>query len=489
MSSLASAAARGGGITIASQIIKVALMLGSTVVLARLLGPTDYGLVAMVVAVVGVGEIFRDFGLSMAALQAKSLTQAQQTNLFWINSLVGLTLGVGFFAASVPLASFYGQADVAVITQALSLTFVLGGLSTQFKVHINRDLRFIALAIADLLPYALGIAGAVTIALLFSNYWALIAQQLIVAAMTLLFAFSLTRWRPGLPKRVPMDGLISFGASFAGTQVISYLTRNIDSLLIGKVWGSASLGYYDRAYNLVVLPLTQINTPMSRVAVPVLARIAEESERFIAYLRRAQLVALYVTSSIFALLLALGTPLVIAVLGDQWAAAGPILSILAVSGIFRSLVQVAYWVYMAQGLATAQLRFYLVAQPMLVGIIACGVPFGPFGVAVAVSVGYALFWIASLAWVRRVTKLPLGILYADAIRALGLMAAPMAAAAFAARILLENAQAGYVITVIGGGVAALVWVAVAYLLIPRVRADIGQLIDFGRRAIGGKRNG
>lgn len=489
MSSLASAAARGGGITIASQFVKVVLMLGSTIVLARLLNPTDYGLVAMVVAVVGVGEIFRDFGLSMAALQAKSLSQAQQTNLFWINSAVGSSLGVLFFAASYPLAAFYDQPDVAVITQALSVTFVLGGLSTQFKVHINRDLRFVALAVADLLPYALGIGGAIAIAALYANFWALVAQQLIVAAGTLLFSFALTKWRPGLPKRVPMDGLISFGASFAGTQIISYLTRNVDSLLIGKVWGSTSLGYYDRAYNLVVLPLTQINTPMSRVAVPVLARIAEEKDRFVSYLRRAQLVALYVTSSIFALLFALGTPLVIAVLGEQWAPAGPILSILAISGIFRSLVQVAYWVYMSQGLATAQLRFYLVAQPLLVGVIACGVPFGPLGVAVAVSVGYALFWVASLAWVRRVTKLRLGVLYVDALRALGLVAVPMAAAAYGVRLLVEGAGGGPVLVVILGGVAAVAWAALAFLLFPRVRADASHLIDFGRRAIGGRRNG
>lgn len=489
MTSLASAAARGGGITIVSQFVKVVLMLGSTVILARLIDPTDYGLVAMVVAVVGVGEIFRDFGLSMAALQAKSLSQAQQSNLFWINTAVGLALGVVFFAASFPLAAFYGQDDVVVITQALSLTFLLGGLSTQFKVRINRDLRFVALAISDLLPYAFGIGGAIAIAAVFGNFWALVAQQLIVAAMTLILAVALTRWRPGLPRRVPMDGLISFGASFAGTQIISYLTRNIDSLLIGKVWGSTALGYYDRAYNLVVLPLTQINTPMSRVAVPVLARIADEGARFISYLRRAQLVALYVTSSIFAVLFALGTPLVVAVLGPKWESAGPLLSILALSGIFRSLVQVVYWVYMSQGLAGAQLRFYLVAQPVLVGIIACGVPFGPMGVAIAVSIGYALFWLASLAWVRRVTKLDLGVLYLDALRALVFVAIPMGAAAFGTRMLVESLGGGVFVTVLCGGAAALIWVGVAFALFRRVRDDIAQLVDFARRAVGGRRNG
>ncbi len=489
MSSLASAAARGGGITIASQVVKVVLMLGSTVVLARLLNPADYGLVVMVLAVVGVGEIFRDFGLSMAALQAKSLSQAQQSNLFWINTTVGLALGLIAFGVSYPLSTFYGQSDVVVITQALSLTFVLGGLSTQFKVRINRDLRFLALAFADLLPYALGIAGAIAIAFVYASFWALVAQQLIVAAATLVISVVLTRWRPGLPRRVPMDGLISFGASFAGTQIISYLTRNIDSLLIGRVWGSTALGYYDRAYNLVVLPLTQINTPMSRVAVPVLARISGDEERFLSHLRRAQLVALYVTSSVFALLFALGTPLIVLVLGEQWRPAGPLMSVLAVSGVFRSLVQVVYWIYMSRGLAGAQLRFYLVAQPLLVGIIACGVPFGPLGVAVAVSIGYGLFWLSSLWWVWRVTKLNLRVLYADAFRALALIAVPMGAAAFVARALVESLGGGDLLTVLAGLLAGLGWGAVACAVSRRVRSDLEKLVDFARRAVGGRRNG
>ncbi len=140
-------------------------------------------------------------------------------------------------------------------------------------------------------------------------------------------------------------------------------------------------------------------------------------------------------------------------------------------------------------MAGAQLRFYLVAQPLLVGVIACGVPFGPVGVAVAVSLGYALFWLASLAWVRRVSGLELGVLYGDALRALALIAIPMGAAAFGARVLIESLGGGELLVILGGLLASSLWTLLAYLIFARVRNDVRQLIDFGMRAVGRKRNG
>ncbi|MFT4212645.1 MAG: lipopolysaccharide biosynthesis protein [Microbacterium sp.] len=479
--SLASRAARGGAITITAQLIKIGIMLLSTVLLARLLSPHDYGLVAMVVAIVGVGEIFRDFGLSMAALQAKELTRHQQSNLFWINAGVGAVLAIVFFAGSYLIAAFYGQPEVVQITQALAVTFFLNGLSTQFKVSINRELRFTALSVIDLLPYFLGFLIAAGIAFTLHTYWALVAQQLVIALMTLALSVILSRWWPGLPHRVPMRGLLSFGVSFAATQLVAYATRNVDSISIGRVWGNVALGYYDRAFSLLGLPINQINTPLSRVAVPVLSRKVDEPAQYVAYLRRAQLVALYVTSTLFCLLAALATPLVVLVLGEEWEFSGVLLSVLAISGVFRSLVQIVFWVYMSRGLASAQLRFYLVAQPALIVVILAGLPWGAVGVAAAQSIGYAALWAASLAWAMRVSKLKLGVLYLDALRAVGLLGVPIAVVSF----LGSNAVAsfGNLAQVGAGLVCAAAWLAVAWGLFPWVRNDAGSLLQFMRLAL------
>lgn len=479
--SLAAKAARGGAITVGSQLIKVILMLSSTIILARLLSPHDYGLVAMVVAVIGVGEIFRDFGLSMAALQAKELSRAQQSNLFWINAAVGSLLAMLCYGASFLLAEFYSEPEVATIAQFLALTFILNGLSTQFKVVINRELRFFHLALVDLLPYILAFVAAVLVAVHTGSYWALVLQQLVTAFATLVLAVVFSHWWPGLPSRAPMRHLLSFGLSFAVTQLLSYATRNVDSVAIGRVWGSTAVGYYDRAYSLLVMPLTQINTPMTRVAVPVLSRIRDDSDRYVAYLRRAQLIALYVTSTLFCVLVGLAVPLVSLVLGEEWRQTGEILAILAIGGVFRSLQQISYWIYMSMGLAQIQLRFYLVAQPALVLIIISGVPWGVIGVAIAHGIAYGLFWIASIVWVMRVTRLPLGVLFVDSARAVGLVGVPVAALSWTASILCE--QYGLLTQVLGGLGAAAAWVGIAFITIPPIRRDLKKLGGFVRLAL------
>ncbi|WP_082500626.1 lipopolysaccharide biosynthesis protein [Agreia sp. Leaf244] len=485
MSGLASSAARGSAVTIASQGIKLVLMLASTIVLARLLSPSDYGIIAMVVAIVGVGEIFRDFGLSMSALRAKELSQQQQSNLLWINVGVGAILTILFFFLAVPISLFYGRPELVGIVHVLSMTFVVNGISTQFRVRINRELRFVALAVADIVPYALAFAAALGLALYQGTYWALVAQQLVVSVAGLALAVIFARWMPGLPGRAEMGGLIKFGMSFAATQLVSYATRNVDSIAIGRVWGAASLGMYDRAYQLLVMPLTQINTPLSRVAIPVLSRISDEQEKFVRYLRQAQLIALYVTASLFTVVAAIGEQIVVWVLGAQWQEAGQILQVLAIGGIFRAVVQISYWIYMAKGMAKQQFWFYLVAQPAVVVVMLAGLPWGAMGVAIGHSVGYGLFWIASLLWVGRQAKINVRPFFGDALRAIGTFGAPAAILAFAASTVLESA--GPMARVFGGIGAAAIWYLVAWVIFPRVRADIRVLTQFMRLALGRRR--
>ena len=139
---LAGSASRGALVTLAGQAVRVVIQLAGIVVLARLLGPSDYGLVAMVTVIIGVGEVFRDFGLSSAAIQAKILTPAQKDNLFWINGGIGLLLTLLVCALASPIADFYGDPRLQPLSYALSLTFLLNGLSTQFRADLSRHLRF-----------------------------------------------------------------------------------------------------------------------------------------------------------------------------------------------------------------------------------------------------------------------------------------------------------------------------------------------------------
>ncbi|PPG35698.1 lipopolysaccharide biosynthesis protein [Pseudoclavibacter sp. RFBG4] len=474
-------AARGGAITIAAQLVKIAVMVLSIVVLARLISPSDYGIFAMVIAIVGVAEIFRDFGLSMAALQAKTLSQQQQSNLFWLNLAIGVTLTILVFGSSWLIAAFYGVPEIVAIAQVLCLSFALNGASTQFKVVINRRLEFFKLSLIDVAPYAVGFLFAAWLAWSGWGVWALVWQQVIVAITTLLFATILARWIPSMPKRTSMDGLVGFGWRIAVTQIIGYFTRNIDSIAIGRAWGSTQLGFYDRAYQVVMMPINQINAPLSRVAVPTISRVRSEPERFAGALRQAQLVTLYGTASVFGLLAASGDIVVRIVLGETWVAAGPLVQVLAIGAVFRALSQMCYWIYIAKGLASEQLKFYLIAQPALAAVILIGLPWGAAGVAISYAAGLIVYWLVSLVWACRKAETSPRLLLVDAARALLVFTLPAALACFAVTRLVpvENDLGRLML----GIAAALVWWAVSALLFKTIRSDLRKLIGFVRSAL------
>jgi len=482
---LGAQAAKGTAVTLVAQILRIVVMLVSTVALARLVDPVDYGLITMVLAVTAVGEVFRDFGLSMAALQAKTLTQYQKSNLFWINSAVGVLLALIVFGLSWPIAAFYDRPELVPVVQIMSSVYLLGAVGAQFRVAINRSLRFVSLALCDLLPPVIGLAGALVFAVSGEGLAALVTQQVLTALATLVITVALAKWWPSLPRRgQDMRALLSFGVSFAATQLLTYLTRNVDSIAIGRVSGAVSLGLYDRAFQLSVAPINQVNAPMSRVAVPVLVRMRDDRPRFEAALRKAQLVACYVTASGLFVLAGVGTPLVVALLGPQWESAGTILSVLAVGTVFRAVQQISYWMFMAQGMAGAQLRLYLVGQPLIVAALLAGLPWGPVGVAVGSAVGYAGFWLLSLWWAGRASSIKTGPLAWDALRAIAVFGAPAGVVAFAATVV---AGPSVVWQLVFGILAAVLWFLLVFLLSKTVRRDCGTLWRFAGLATRGRK--
>lgn len=144
-------AAKGALITFSGQFARILLQVVSVVVLARLLTPHAYGVVAMVLAVIGIGEIFRDFGLSSAAIQSKTLSRGQRDNLFWVNAGIGLVLATIVFFAAPLIAIIYRHPEVEPLARALSLTFLMNGLATQYRADLNRRLKFMQLTTGDVL--------------------------------------------------------------------------------------------------------------------------------------------------------------------------------------------------------------------------------------------------------------------------------------------------------------------------------------------------
>lgn len=476
---LGDAAARGAGVTLGTQALRAGLQLASVVLLARLLSPEDFGLVAMVAAVIGIADLVRDFGLSSAAVQAKDVSEDERTNLFWANLGLGAACAAAAVASAPLVVALYDEPRLREVVLGLAPVFLLSGASTQLRADLTRRLRFHALALVDVSAQVAGIAVGAALALAGAGLWAIIAMQLTTAAVGLLVCAASCRWSPGLPRRrVSLRRFFGYGSGLMGTQAIGYVTKNVDNVALGAVWGAASLGLYSRAYQLLMTPLNQINAPLTRVALPVLSRVQDDPVAFPRYLARVQLVGCYLTATVLAVAAGLSEPIVLLLFGERWAAVAPIFALLAVGGIFRAVSQLAYWIYLARGRTGAQLRQEAVSRPLMALVILAGLPWGALGVAVGHSLAYLFYWVVSLWHAGRVEQVDVRPLFTNAVRAIGLVAAPCGALAWFA----TGVGAHPLLQVLGGLVLAAVWAALVVLVVPRVRADARDVLSFARRA-------
>jgi len=341
-------------------------------------------------------------------------------------------------------------------------------------------MRFKAVGLSDFSAQVVATVIAIGLAAAGAGLWALVVQQLTSAAVTAGICIWLAHWRPSLPKRrVSIRKFLRFGVGVFGTQGISYVTKNIDNVTIGAVWGASPLGLYSRAYQLMMMPLNQINAPMTQVAMPVLARVQGDKKSFLGYLRKSQLVACYVTATLFAVATGLAHPLVLVLFGHQWLDVVPIFAILAVGGMFRAVAQIAYWAYLAKGKSGALFRQRIVTGVLTVVMILAGLPWGPVGVAVGCTVASFVSWIVAVWHVGRVTGMNTRPLITNAARIVAVVGLPAGVAAYLATYLPVPS----LVQLVCGGLFVLAYLGLAYLLVRSVREDLDLTISFARRAI------
>lgn len=471
-------AARGGAVTMGGQLLRVAVQAVSLVVLARLLEPEAFGYLAMVMALVGVAETVRDAGLANAAIQARTLSDAERDNLFWLNTVVGAVLtGVGIACAPL-VAAFYGRPELADVTRWVSLSFLVNSLATQHRASLVRGLRLGAAAVADVVGPAAGLCAAVVVALAGGGYWALVVQQLVAASVMSAGLVLAARWVPGLPRRdVSVRPFVRYGSNLLGAQLLGYATRNIDTVILGVRFGAGVAGLYSRVYQLMALPIRQVTWPANRVALPVLSRVQDDAARYRAYLLAGQTVLLHTIVPALALASALAGPVVEIVLGARWAAAAPALAVLAIGGVLEAAGFAPGWVLQSAGRTGALLRFTLATRPVVVLAVAGGSWFGMTGAALGYAASTAVVWPLGLWWVGRVAGAPARALFGNGVRAFVSHGVGAACAALVVRLLPDGGP--WLAVAVGVAVWGAV-LAVQVLVWRRLRGDLGVL----RRAAG-----
>jgi O-antigen/teichoic acid export membrane protein len=393
-------AVRGAGATIAGQACNFALQIGSVAIMARLLTPADFGIVTMVTT---FSLLFRSFGLNgftELIMQREEMTDSLASNLFWINLGIGTILTLAFAGAGPLLALFYHNPAVTQVTEGMSLTILIGCLGYIHLGLLQRAMHFRTTAIINFVGQLLLVIVSIVLAIAGWHYWALVwgsvIQTLVVTAGTWLVC----RWVPSRPHHTSdtVSGF-KFAMNVYSHFAFSYLTRNTDNLLIGWRYGAQSLGFYKKAYDLFVLPETQLAAPLSGVVVSTLSRVSGDSEQFQRYFLRAIAVLALVGMGVGADFALVGKDLIRFLLGPGWEEAGRIFSLFG-PGIGVMLLYGTHgWIHLSIGRPERWLRWALMEFVCTASLFLLALHWGPSGIAFAWTISYFLlmfpgFWYA-----------------------------------------------------------------------------------------------
>jgi len=390
--------ARGGAAAITAQALKFIITIAATSVLARLLTPQDYGLIGMVAFVTAFVSLYKDLGLAAATIQRPEISFDQISTLFWIN--VSLSVAVCIFTVAIaPLVSwFYGEPRLTSITVVTAMGFIISGMAVQHEALLRRQMRYFALAAIGLISLVVGYVVAILMAWKGFHYWALVGSQLALVFTGTVITWTVCRWRPGMPKKdTGVRSMIRFGGNLTGFSTINFFARNLDNLLIGRVWGAQQLGLYSRAYQLMMLPIDQINEPITSVAVPSLSRLTDSPEDYRrAYVRMLEKIAL-LTMPAVTLMIVTSDWIVAIVLGPQWREVGKLLAILGVAALIQPIANTTGWLFITQGRTKDMFRLAMWGGPITMASIVAGLPWGAVGVATSYTVVHVcgtpiLYW-------------------------------------------------------------------------------------------------
>lgn len=414
---------RGGAVTVLAGVGSVVISMGSTAVLARLLTPADFGLIGMVSVITGFIVLFKDMGLSAATIQQAQIDHRQISTLFWINLIISFVIMLVTMSVAPLIAWFYDEPQLMWVTLIQAPGQLISGLSIQHQALMKRQMRFTSLAVINIIGQVCAIGVAVVMAMRDMGVWSLAVMPVSNAFVTLILLWLLCGWRPGAPVRGSgVRKMLRFGGNLTGFNVVNYFVRNLDNLLIGKIAGSEPLGLYSKAYSLLMLPIRQINTPITSVAIPALSRLQKEPQAYRHYYLRAVGLIVFFGMPVVAFATATADKIVLILLGDQWTDAVTLFIALSPAAFVGTFNVSTGWVYMSMGTTDRQFRNGIVSSLITCIGFAIGIRWGALGVAISLSAVFVLIRPWMIAYCFKGTPLkPLdlyGVLWRPALAAL-----------------------------------------------------------------------
>jgi O-antigen/teichoic acid export membrane protein len=361
-----------------------------SIVLARILAPADFGVVAMLAIFVAVGGIVIDSGFGSALIQRQNTTRAEESTVFYFNLAMGATIA-GLFCLLAPyIAAFFGQPILRYLTYAMALNLLIGSLGSIHATLLNRMMDYKTLAKVGVVSSVL--AGMLAVYLASRGYgvWSLAANSLASGTITAILFWTLHSWRPAWTfSLTSLSSFFRFGGYQMAATLTDVVTTNLYLVLIGKLYSARELGFYSRAQNTQQLPVTLMMGIINRVAFATFASVKDDKERLIRGLRQAQAVSMLINAPLMLGVVILAKPLVTTLFGDQWAPCVPILQVLGLGGVLWPLHVLNLNVLVAQGRSDLLFRLTIVKKLF----------------SVTLTIAASLYGVMAIAWAQVVISL------------------------------------------------------------------------------------
>ncbi|MCG2659187.1 MAG: MOP flippase family protein [Kiritimatiellae bacterium] len=397
---------KGIGWSVVSQIGQQAISFIIIIILARLLSPREFGLLAMITVITSFASIFVEMGFSAALVQKHDIRQAHLSSVFWLNLVVGLGFTLAFVAVAPIISRFYSEPLLIPLTMFIAANFLLGSLTIVQKTMMTKALDFRRLAIVDIVAVAFSGGFAIVLAYAGFGVWSLAVQTVFLSAITTVMLWKLGKWRPSFVfDWTAIKDLLGFSSNLFGSTLLNYWVRNLDYLLIGRFIGTQSLGIYKNAYSIMLFPLNNISRVISRVMFPSLSLIQHDKAKVRSvYLLATRAIAL-VTFPLMTGLFVVVESFVLTLFGSQWSGMIPILRVFCLTGLLQSVATLTGNLYLSQGKADLQFRVGLFVHANAIICIVVGLRWGVLGVAIGYTIATMINSFPSLFFAGRLVDL------------------------------------------------------------------------------------
>ena len=362
------------------------------IVIARLISPSDYGLIGMLAIFIAISQTFLDSGFASALIQKKKKTEEDYSTVFWFNIVISIILYLSFYASAPLIAYFYNQPELKEVARVVSLCLIINGLTIVQTAKLSSELNFKLQSIATI--SAVVVSGCLGLFMAYNGYgvWALVAQTLSSAFVRMLVVWARSLWYPKLVFSFEsFKSLFSFGSKILCSSLINTIYQNLYTMVIGKSFQATAVGYYNRGDEFAKAPGTIMTQVLLKVNYPVLSKFQDDNVQLVKTYKKLLHTPLFILYPLLFGIMVLAEPMVQVLLGDKWLSCVPIMQILIFGYIWSPLTHVNLNLLYVKGRSDLVLRLELIKKPIAFLILFVSIPYGIWWMCV----GRALYFFVA----------------------------------------------------------------------------------------------